>query len=299
MDSRLYTFLMVDKTKNYTRAAENLNLTQPAVYKQIKYLENYYGVNLFIKDGRRLKLTDEGEILRNYAHQIINIHEELKEKLQEKDFSREKYRIGATMTIGAYILPRIIYKYMDLNNNIDISLTVNNTNMILQKLLDREISMAVIEGPFDKIKFKYKKFKDDELVLIGPTNGRLAEINKISIDELLKENFILREKFSGTREIIESLLISKGYSHDVLNNHMEINSINGIKTLVEEGVGLSILSKESVKREIDLKTLKIISIKDITIVRELNFVYIYDKDMDFIERFINFSLRKEVAEDDN
>lgn len=299
MDSRLYTFLMVDKTKNYTRAAENLNLTQPAVYKQIKYLENYYGVNLFIKDGRRLKLTDEGEILRNYAHQIINIHGELKEKLQEKDFSREKYRIGATMTIGAYILPRIIYKYMDLNNNIDISLTVNNTNMILQKLLDREISMAVIEGPFDKIKFKYKKFKDDELVLIGPTNGRLAEINKISIDELLKENFILREKFSGTREIIESLLISKGYSHDVLNNHMEINSINGIKTLVEEGVGLSILSKESVKREIDLKTLKIIPIKDITILRELNFVYIYDKDMDFIEKFINFSLRKEVVEDDN
>lgn len=299
MDSRLYTFLMVDKTKNYTRAAENLNLTQPAVYKQIKFLENYYGVNLFIKDGRRLKLTDEGEVFRTYAHQIINIHEELKEKLQDKDLSREKYKVGATMTIGAYILPRIIYKYMDLNNNIDISLTVNNTNMILQKLLDREISMAVIEGPFDKTKFKYKKFKDDELVLIGPTNGRLAEKNKISIDELLKENFILREKFSGTREIIESLLISKGYSHDVLNNHMEINSINGIKTLVEEGVGLSILSKESVKREIDLKTLKIISIKDITIVRELNFVYIYDKDMDFIEKFINFSLRKEVAEDDN
>ena len=299
MDSRLYTFLMVDKTKNYTRAAENLNLTQPAVYKQIKYLENYYGVNLFIKDGRRLRLTDEGKIFRTYAYQIINIHEELKEKLQEKDLTREKYRIGATMTIGAYILPKIIYKYMNLNNNIDISLTVNNTNIILQKLLDREISVGLIEGPFDKIKFKYKKFKDDELVLIGPTKGRLAEINEISIDKLLRENFILREKFSGTREIIESLLISKGYSHDVLNNHMEINSINGIKTLVEEGVGLSILSRESIKREIDLKTLKIIPIKDITIVRELNFVYIYDKDMDFIEEFINFSLRKEVAEDDN
>ena len=299
MDSRLYTFLMVDKTKNYTRAAENLNLTQPAVYKQIKYLENYYGVNLFIKEGRRLRLTDEGKILKEYSHQIINIHEELKEKLQEKDLTREKYRIGATMTIGPYILPRIIYKYMDLNNNIDISLTVNNTNIILQKLLDREISVGLIEGPFDKTKFKYKTFKDDELVLIGPTKGRLSEISEMSIDELLMENFILREKFSGTREIIESLLISKGYSHDVLSNHMEINSINGIKTLVEEGVGLSILSKESIKREIDLKTLKIIPIKDITIVRELNFVYIYDKDMDFIEEFINFSLRKEVAEDDN
>lgn len=290
MDSRLYTFLMVDKTKNYTRAAENLNLTQPAVYKQIKFLENYYGVNLFVKDGRRLKLTDEGEVVRNYAHQIINIHEELKEKLQEKDLVREKYKVGATMTIGAYILPKIIYKYMNLNN-IDISLTVNNTNIILQKLLDREISLGLIEGPFDKTKFKYKKFKYDELVLIGPTKGRLSEVNEMSLDELLKEDFILREKFSGTREIIESLLISKGYSHDVLNNHMEINSINGIKTLVEEGVGLSILSNESIKREIDLKTLRIISIKDITILRELNFVYIYDKDKEFIENFIEFTLK--------
>lgn len=293
MDSRLHTFIMVAKTENYTRAAENLNLTQPAVYKQIQYLENYYGVKLFIREGRRLRLTDEGHLLREYANQIINIHEELKGKLNQKSLSEKRYRIGATMTTGGYILPKIIYDYMKLNKNVNVALTVNNTNIILKKLLDREISIALIEGPFDKTRFKYRKFMDDELVLVGPTKGILANIDNIELNELLGQKLILREKASGTREIIEGLLIGKGYSHDVLNKYMEINSINGIKTLVEEGAGLSILSKESVEREIKLGTIKIIPIEDISIVREFNFVYIYDKDINFIEDFINFSIGKE------
>lgn len=291
MDSRLYTFIMVAKTENYTKAAENLNLTQPAVYKQIQYLENYYGVSLFIREGRRLRLTDEGQLFFQYVNQIINIHEELKERLSQKGQFEKKYKIGATMTIGGYILPRIIYDYMEKNKNVNIRLTVNNTNIILKKLLDREISMALIEGPFDKTKFNYIKFRDDELVVIGPTKGKLSELDSISIDELLKKKLILREKNSGTREIIEGVLIAKGYSHDVLDHHMEISSINGIKSLVEEGVGLSILSRESIKKEIEAKTIKVIPIEDISIAREFNFVYIYDKDMDFIKDFIDFSLQ--------
>lgn len=203
------------------------------------------------------------------------------------------------MTIGGYILPKIIYDYMELNGNINISLTVNNTNLILKKLLDREIVMALVEGSFDKTKFKYRKFKDDELVLAGPTKGPLSKIKELTIDELLKENLIVREKGSGTMEAIEAALVSKGYSHDVLDNFMEINSINGIKNLIEEGLGLSILSKESVEKEIGLKILRIIPIKDISIVREFNFVYIYNKDIKFIDDFIKYSLGKEVAENDN
>lgn len=299
MDSRLHTFLMVSKTKNYTRAAEKLNLTQPAVYKQIQYLERYYGVDLFIREGREIKLTDKGEIFLQYSNQIINIHEELKEKLIEKNSFLEKHRIGATMTIGGYIMPKIIYDYMELNKNMSISLTVNNTNLILKKLLDREIVMALVEGSFDKTKFKYRKFKDDELVLVGPTKGPLSKIKELTIDGLLKENFIVREKGSGTMEAIEAALVSKGYSHDVLDNNMEINSINGIKNLVEEGLGLSILSKESVKKEIGLKSLRIIPMKDISIVREFNFVYIYHKDINFIDDFIEYSLGKEGLKNDN
>lgn len=299
MDSRLHTFLIVSKTKNYTRASEKLNLSQPAVYKQIQYLERYYGVDLFRREGKELKLTHKGEVFLQYANQIINIHEELKEKLLEKDSFIEKYRIGATMTIGGHILPRIIYDYMELNKNVNIALTVNNTNIILKKLLDREVVMALVEGSFDKTKFKYKKFKDDLLVLVGPTKGPLSQIKELTIDELLKENLIVREKGSGTMEAIEAALVAKGYSHDVLDNYMEINSINGIKNLVEEGLGLSILSEESVKKEIGLKSLRIISIKDISIVREFNFVYIYNKDINFIDDFIEYSLRKEVLENDN
>lgn len=298
MDSRLHTFLMVSKTKNYTRASEKLNLTQPAVYKQIQYLEKYYGVDLFKREDREIKLTHKGEIFLQYANQIINIHEELKEKLSEKDSNLVKHRIGATMTIGGHILPKIIYDYMDLNRDVNISLTVNNTNIILKKLLDREIVMALVEGSLDKTKFKYRKFKDDELVLVGPTKGPLSEIKELTIDELLKENIIVREKGSGTMEAIEAAFTSKGYSHDVLDNYMEINSINGIKNLVEEGLGLSILSKVSVEKEIGLKALRIIRIKDMSIVREFNFVYIYNKDIDFIDDFIEYSLGKKVLESD-
>lgn len=290
MDSRLYTFIMVAKTRNYTRAAENLNLTQPAVYKQIKYFENYYGTSLFKMEGKTLELTSKGEIFLQYANQMVNIHEDLKQKLNQKDPLNKRHKIGATMTIGGYILPKIIHDYMEINKNLNVSLTVNNTNIILRKLLDREISMALIEGPFDKTKFKYIKFRDDELVLIGPTKGKLARIDKVNMDGLLEQKIILREKTSGTREIIEALLVSKGYSSDILDDYMEINSINGTKALVEEGVGLSILSKEAIKKEIKAKTIKIIPIKDIFIVREFNFVYIYDEDMKFINDFIDFSL---------
>lgn len=287
MDSRLYTFITVAKTKNYTKAAKILNLTQPAVYKQIQYLENYYSISLFKQEGRILRLTDEGKIFLQYASEMINIHENLKDKLKQKDLNKKRYKIGATMTIGDYVLPRIIYDYMEVNKNISIALTVNNTNIILKKLLDRELSMALIEGPFDKTKFKYKKFRDDDLVLVGPTKGELCKIESITIDELLKENLILREKGSGTREIIEGVLTSKGYSQDVLNHHLEISSINGIKTLVEEGAGLSILSKVSVEKEISSGTMKIIPIKNVFIHREFNFVYLYDTEINFIYDFIN------------
>ncbi len=290
MYGRLYTFLMVAKTKNYTRAAENINLTQPAVFKQIKYLEEYYGVNLFQKDGRKLQLTEEGKLFLKYANQMINIHEEIKNRLSQKDIFGEKYNIGATMSIGGYILPRVIYYYMESNKNTTISLTVNNTNIILNKLIERDISLALIEGSFDKTKFKYKKYTDNELVLVGPTRGKLSNIKEITLDELLKTSLILREKGSGTRETIEAMLLNHGYSLDVLNNHIEISSINGIKTLVEEGLGLSILSRDTVKKEIDSNLLKVIPIQNIFLTREFNFVYIYEDDMDFISKFIDYSL---------
>lgn len=290
MDGRLYTFKMVTKTQNYTKAAENLNLTQPAVFKQIKYLEEYYGVNLFLKDGRKLQLTQEGKLLLQYAKQLINIHEEVKKRLNQKDIQGEKYSIGATMSIGGYILPRVIYYYMEANKNTTLSLTVSNTNIVLNKLLERDISLALIEGPFDKTKFKYKKYTDNELVLVGPTSGKLSNIEEITLDELLNTSLILREKGSGTRETIEAMLLNHGYSLNVLNNHIEISSINGIKTLVEEGLGLSILSRDTVKKEIDSKLLKIIPIQNIFLTREFNFVYTFDGDLDFINKFIDFSL---------
>lgn len=294
MDSRLYTFVMVAKIGNYTKAAESLNLTQPAVYKQIQYLEQYYNTLFFKKEGKKLVLTDEGELFLQYAKQIINLHENLKEKLNHKDINYKKYKIGATMTIGDYILPKVIYDYMERHKNINIILRVNNTNIILKKLLEREISLALIEGPFDKTKYKYRKFKDDELVLVAPTKGPLSKKESMTLEELLEQKLILREKVSGTRKIIEGALISKGYSDDVLNHHIEISSINGIKTLVKEGLGYTILSKESVKAEIIEESMKIIPIENISIVREFNFVYAYDESMEFIEDFMKFSLERVI-----
>ncbi|NNU77521.1 LysR family transcriptional regulator [Clostridium estertheticum] len=291
MDIRLQTFITVTKIKSFTKASEILNITQPAVSQHIKFLEEYYGVIFIKKCGKSIKLTEEGKILYKYAIELNSIYRNLEAEFRNKDNINKTYYIGASMTIGGYILPYILADYRNCYKNIDILLQVNNTEEILKKLLNRTIDLALIEGNFDREKFKYIKYKDDELVLAVSHLHEFAKYKNITLDKVLKGKLILREKGSGTREIFENDLLEMGYDLKDFKPYMELGSITAIKSLVEANLGYSIISKETVKKEVESGIIKIIPIKGLRIFREFNFVYIKDSDEEFVKTFIGFCLK--------
>jgi DNA-binding transcriptional LysR family regulator len=288
MDIRMSTFLAVAKIKNFTKAGEILNLTQPAVSQHIKFLEEYYNVTLIKKQGRTIVLTEAGEILFKYAKKLEVLYKGLELEIKNSEGINKIYNIGATMTIGGYVLPYLLGEYRSMHKNVDILLEVNNTEQIINKLLNREIHLAMIEGPFNKDKFNYKKFKDDELVLAVSSKHEFSQRESVEIEEILRGKLILRERGSGTRKVIENKLIELGYNIENANVYMEIGSINAIKSLVEINLGYAIISKAAIKREVELEVIKIIPIKDVKIYREFNFIYLNDTAEEFTRNFIDF-----------
>lgn len=288
IDIRLLTFITVAKTKSYTKSAEILNITQPAVSQHVRFLEEEYGVHLIKKYGRGFDLTEEGLTLFRYAEEIEALYRALEMKLKNKSGIIKTYNVGASMTIGGYVLPYILVKYKKIYENINMLLQVNNTEEILEKLLIGKLDFALVEGSFDKNKFMFKKLTDDELILAVSPEHDFAKRTEISIDEILSGNLILREKGSGTRKIFEDKLIDLQYKLNDLNTYMEIGSISAIKSLIEANLGYSIISRETIKKELRQGNIRAVYIKDLHIFREFNFVYINKELEEFIEEFLRF-----------
>jgi LysR family transcriptional regulator, transcriptional activator of the cysJI operon len=291
LDTKILTFITVARTKNFTRTSEILNVTQPAVSQHIKALEEYYDVKLFYKKGKEMGLTEEGKLLYQYAIDMHRLDKNIKVQLKNKTSVIKKYNVGATLTIGGYVLPKIIGEYRKSYENTDIVLFVENTEIIMKQLNSGDIDIGVVEGPFDKTKVRYKKFKDDELVLVVSPNHRFAEKESVTVKEVLMSKLILRERGSGTRKVLEDKLLQEGYTIEDMNVYMEIGNITAIVSLVELGLGCTIISKEAVKMSVLNNKLRIVPIKDFKIIREFNFVYIDDMNMDFIDHFTKFCLK--------
>jgi Transcriptional regulator len=291
MDSKLSTFINVAKLKSYTRAGEILNLTQPAVTQHIKQLEEYYEVKLIKKKGRQISLTEEGELLLRSAKEVEATSLLLKRELKNKSSVVKRYNIGATLTIGEFVLPNLLGDYKKLHDNIDVIMHVHNLEEVLKRMSNGEFDLGIVEGPFDKSKFIYKKLKDDELVLVASPLNSISKKSKIEMNEIVKDGrLILREKGSGTRMIFENKLLEMGFSLSDIKIYMEVGSIGAIKSLVEANLGYTVISREAVKREVEAGVLSIIPIQGIRILRELNFVFLEHSPKDFTEDFISFLL---------
>jgi LysR family transcriptional regulator, transcriptional activator of the cysJI operon len=292
MDSKLITFIHVAKLKSYTRTAELLNLTQPAVTQHIKQLQEYYKVKLIMKKGRQISLTEEGSLLLKYAKELESNSLLLERMLRNKSAVIKRYNIGATMTIGEFVLPHLLGEYKRLHGNIDVIMQVHNLEEILKRLGNGEYDLGIVEGPFEKDKFNYKKMKDDELVLVAAPNNSFAGRETVNMNDVVHSGrLILREKGSGTRMIFENKLLELGYDLSDIKIYMEVGSIGAIKSLVEADLGVTIISKAAVRQEVELGTLRIIPIEDIKIMRELNFIYLDQRPIDFTEDFISFLIQ--------
>lgn len=250
MDSKLQTFLTLCQTMNYRMAAEHLHLSQPAVTKQIQSLEQVLQTKLFFYDGHTLHKTEKCLLLERYAISMQYQFEELQLAIADKE--RLKLRIGATKTIGDYVLIDAIKDYLSDPKH-ELSLVVDNTKHLLQMLDENQLDFAVIEGTFSKTKY------DSYLLRMEPFVGICAKSSPlcgraVSIGELLSETIIVREEGSGTRRIFEERLMSFGYELNDFLRQVSISSFVSIKALVESGIGISFLYQSVVANDCGIGT---------------------------------------------
>lgn len=260
---------------NMTKVAKALYISQPSVSQAIQELEDELGVKVFDRIGKRLSLTYEGEVYFNYVRRILNLYDEGAQKIKAINNKEEgKIVIGASTTIGIYILPDIIKDFVERNKGIEISLIIENTQNIEKMILQNKIDFAFIEGKVHSDEIKYENIWKDEIVFIAPCNDKWNEKSTIEKDELKKEKFIIREKGSGTREIVEAYLKDKSIEYNIF---MELGNSEAIKRSVEAGLGIGCISKQCIKEEIKRKKLKNITLDKETIERDLLLLVHKDK----------------------
>ncbi|MEH6941833.1 LysR family transcriptional regulator [Bacillus sp. JJ722] len=265
----LKMFCLVVDEGSISQAARLSFVSQPAVTRQIHQLENYYGTLLFERTDGKLKITETGRMLYPFAKAITHDFTRSKEVIQQATGEyNENLRIGASLTIGEYLLPSILGSFKKQVPNVKVMLTIKNTPSILEDLTNDVIDLAFVEGIVEDKQLIVEKFAEDELVLVYSNDHPWHDRQKIHIEELANERMIWRESISGMRLIVESTLKEHGVL-DKIENYMEIGSIQAIKSAVEAGLGISILPRLTVARELEQGFLKEIKIEGIVMKRSL------------------------------
>ena len=248
----LEVFVAVAKFKSIGKASEKLFLSQSAVSMALSELERRLGVKLFDRIGKKLILNNYGEIIFTEANYVLEKVNEI-----ESIFTSKKIvgslNIGCTQSIGNYVLPKMVGIFKKENPDVTISLLIENTENIMAKLLNFEIDLAFIEGVVNCNLVNTINWIKDEIVIFCGNSHEFANKKKVSLNDLKKAKWILREKGSGTRDIFEKVIFNK---IEKINIFLEINQIEAIKQIVESGIGVGALSYYTVKREIENNSLK-------------------------------------------
>ncbi|MGI6189814.1 MAG: LysR family transcriptional regulator [Clostridiales bacterium] len=275
LDNRLYTFLTLCETRNYTKTAEKLNMTQPAVSQHIKFLEDYYQVVLIAGKGKDFSLTEEGKALQEYAKTLKSNSERILSLLHRIKNRAKPLNFGATLTIGEYMIPPIIHRIFREEPETDISMFVENTDILQKMLWDGEIDFALLEGNFNRNQYRVKIISDEEFIGVCSPKNRTAS-KPIELEDLLGQNLILREPGSGTRDILEQALYNRNLSVNDFKRKIEIGNMNAIKELCHQNVGITFMYREAVKKELSRGYLKEIPIHNFNISHPFSFVYLKD-----------------------
>lgn len=274
-ERKLRIFYQLAKTNNMTLVAEALFVTQPAVSKAIKELEQELGVRLFDRVGKRLSLTDAGEVFLHYVQRLLNIYDESLDAIRDiHNLARGRLKIGASTTIGIYLLPDMIGGFVKLYNGIDVAITIDNTKMIVDKILDNSIDLAFVEGPVQQPEIVVNKFCLDRLAVIAPSDHRWAQKGVVPLAELACEKIIMRELGSGTREIFENVLRSHSVPYHTV---IELGNTEAIKNAVAAGLGVSCISERCIAQEIKAGRLVSVAVEGVDICRDFYLIYHRDK----------------------
>ncbi len=284
LDFRTETFLTVCETMNFTAAARELNITQPAVSQHIHFLEAQYHTSLFVYRNKRLSLTRSGEILRKRLLTMKNDEKAIQDEIKSKFSGIETLSMGVTMTIGEYAIVDKLADFLKSHPEINIHLHYGNTSQLLQLLDQGQISMAIVEGNYPKENYSHKKYSTEDYIAVCAASHKFVNEDPLSIHDLICERLLVREEGSGTRNILEQSLIARGLRISDFTHYTQVENMHSIIGLLKKDCGISFLYKIAVEKELASGTLKEISLTDFKMQHD--FDMIWEKNSIYTDKYL-------------
>ena len=270
---RLKVFRTLARQLNFRRAAEELRLTQPAVTGQIKALEEELGFALFDRSGGRVTLTPQGSILLNYADRLHLLADEAMQALAASSGrSAGRLAVGASQTIGQYLLPNLLAGFLRLHPQVEITVLGGNTEEVLEALASHQVELALIEGPTMRTDIRTEPFLEDHMVLVVPAGHAWAN-TPIEPADLAGAPLLTREHGSGSRRVVEAALEAAGIRVKDLHYRLTLDSTEGLLSAVEAGLGIAFVSRWAVRNQLSLGTLRIAPVRSLNLSRVLSIAH--------------------------
>lgn len=274
LDYRWQTFLLLCKTLSYTKTANELHVSQPTITHQIQYLEELYNVELFTYSNRKLQLTATGEKL--YI-EVLKLHVDnqlILNSLKSSFANDNLLRFWCTLTVGEYIIPKLLCKWLDKNPNLQIQMQIKNTTECLAAIEQGEIDFAFVEGYFNKAIYNSKVIKTARILLVVEPNHALAQKEQVTLQDIFAYSLIIHQKESRLRGILPIGLSTYNYSYENFVKILQVGNANIIKKLVAAGKGIAFLYEDIVDEELKDHDLVAIPVEGFELRRELSMVYL-------------------------
>ncbi len=291
MDYRDTVFMSVAENLSFSKAANDLNISQPAVTRHIKELEERYKTNLLERRGNKIYLTEAGVKVYNSFKEIAQRYRSLDFEIGQMHnaFSGE-FKIGASSTISQYIIPKVIASFHKRYPKIQIYLMNGNSFEMERLLLDNQVDIALVENHSSQAGIRYRDFLDDELIVVTGKNSVYSKRTTIGKEDLLKLPIVLREQGSGTLEVIRQIFIEQNIDFENLNTLIHLGSTESIKNFLQDFDGLAIVSERAVQNELFHKTLVRLKVSGLSIPRKLRIAYKHGHRSKQVELFEDFLL---------
>lgn len=289
-DFRLKVFQSVAKNLSFTKASQELFVSQPAITKHIQELESYYRVRLFERQGSKISLTEAGALLLKHSDKILDDYKKLEYEMHllHNEYIGE-LKLGASTTIAQYVLPPLLADFITKFPQVNLSLLNGNSREIEAALQEHRIDAGLVEGIFRLPNLKYTLFLQDELVAVVHAHSKLDIQDEITPEELLNIPLVLRERGSGTLDVFERALLQHNMKLAALNVLMYLGSTESIKLFLEHTDCMGVVSIRSVRKELVAGSLRVVEIKGMPMQRVFNFVQLQGQEGGLSEVFMRFA----------
>jgi DNA-binding transcriptional LysR family regulator len=288
-DYKLYVFFTVANRLSFSRAAEELHITQPAVTRHIKQMEQHYNQKLFERKGNSISLTKAGKVLLTHAKEIMTLHSELEFNMNALiDKTEGTLNIAASTTIAQYVLPEVLAKFHKKYPKVKVALSSANTVDVERAILSDEAILGFIEGSSKNREIAYQPFLKDEIVLVVAKGHPLYNSGSLIIKDLTKYSLVLREEGSGTLEVIVDALSKKNIKLEMLDVAMRLGSSESIKSYLNDQHSLAFLSINTILNELKIGALGIVDVEDLSLERPFYYIKKQGQQSTLASLFIQF-----------